>query len=183
MPRIILILLLLPSPVLGAADRYHLEFDNDLGAVTAQACFEGTPPRNLHRSSRAGQFTEWIRVGDRKVQPGSNESRISLRSLQADDCVSWRVNLTNATEAGDYRLALRLEDAILTAGNLWFWRDDDLRPIRVDVDLPEQAALSVPWKERVDSSGKTYYLPGRTGPRNWRSGTSKSGEFRLEEQA
>jgi hypothetical protein len=91
-----------------------------------------------------------------------------LRSLQADDCVSWRVNLTNTTEAGDYRLALRLEDAILTAGNLWFWRDDDLRPIRVDVDLPEQAALSVPWKERVDSSGKTYYLPGRT-PFSWSS--------------
>jgi predicted metalloprotease with PDZ domain len=67
----------------------------------------------------------------------------------------------------DSRLALRLNDTILTSGNLWFWRDDERRAIRVEVELPPGLSISTPWEERQDN-GRVTFWPDRT-PASWSS--------------
>ena len=99
-----------------------------------------------------------------------------------DACVSWRVNLKQATEQKDYRLALRLDGSIITDGSLWFWRDDERRPILVEVVLPRGLSISTPWKEHAtpheSTRGNTVFRPNPT-PASWSSRIA-IGDFRVQ---
>ncbi len=167
MSRLLLFLFLFPLTASGE-DQYRVEFSEDLGSVTVEACFDGDPPRQLYRNAKAERFTEWVRSDGRELDHRSGVGRLSLRGLNAGDCVEWRVDLRAAAELKDHRLALRIDDDLLTSGDLWFWRDDDRRRIRIKADLPEGISLSAPWKERIAESGRRSYFPDRT-PASWSS--------------
>jgi hypothetical protein len=167
MPRLTFFLLLFFPAALSAQDHYHVRFAADLGAVTVEACFDGTPPRYLHRNDKSQLYTEWIRSGGESVGNRSRYGRLRLPPLPDDACVQWRVNLDAAVARNDYRLALRLKDAIVTSGNLWFWRDDQRRAIRVEVELPPGMSVSAPWRERQEN-GRAVFWPDRT-PASWSS--------------
>ncbi len=167
MSRLLLFLFLFPLPARGE-DQYHVELSGDLGSVTVEACFDGDPPRQLYRNAKAERFTAWVRSGGREFDHRSGDGRLSLRGLHAGDCVEWRVDLRAAAGLEDYRLALSIDNALLTSGDLWFWRDDERRRIRIDVDLPQGTSLSTPWKEQITESGQVSYFPDRT-PASWSS--------------
>ena len=147
------ILLLFFPVVLNAGDRYLVRFSDDLGNVTVEACFDGAPPLNLYRHSESALYTRWIRANGESIRNRSHYGRLRLPDLPDDACVQWRVNLSAAVAQNDSRLALRLNDTILTSGNLWFWRDDERRAIRVEVKLPPGLSISTPWEERQKMAG------------------------------
>ena len=161
------ILLLLFPVVLNAGDRYLVRFADDLGEVTVEACFDGAPPRNLYRHGDSALYTQWIRASGESIRNRSHYGRLRLPALPDGACVQWRVNLSAAVAQNDSRLALRLNDAILTSANLWFWRDDERRAIRVEVVLPPGFSISTPWKERQEN-GEVTFWPDRT-PASWSS--------------
>ena len=167
MLKLTFILLLFFPAVLNAGDRYLVRFADDLSYVIVDACFDGAPPRNLYRHGESAKYTEWIRANGEAVRNRSHYGRLGLPDLPDDACVKWRVNLSAAVAQNDSRLALRLENAILTSGNLWFWRDDERRAIRVEVKLPTGFSMSTPWKERQESGGMAFW-PDRT-PASWSS--------------
>jgi predicted metalloprotease with PDZ domain len=167
MPRLTFILLLLFPAALSAADRYSVRFADDLANVTVEVCFAGAPPRYLYRNGKSADYTDWIRSNGERIGNRSRHGRLNLPDLPDDACVQWRVDLSAAVAQGDRQLALRLNDATLTSGDLWFWRDDERRAIRVEVELPPGISISTPWKERQEN-GRTVFLPAQT-PASWSS--------------
>jgi len=165
MLKLAFILLLIFPAVLNAGDRYIVRFANDLSEVTVEACFDGAPPRNLYRHSESAPFTKWIRSNGKPVKNRSHYGRLRLPDLPDDSCVQWRVNLSAAVAQNNSRLALRLNDTILTSGSLWFWRDNERRDIHVEVELPPGFSISTPWQERQEG-GKVTFWPDRT-PASW----------------
>jgi hypothetical protein len=163
---IFIVALYLFSSSLMAMDHYELQVEADLSSVEVKACFDGQPPEYLQRNSNAGEFTDWIRLDDRAVQ--NTGSRVSLADLPKNGCASWRVNLAAASTAGDYRLAIRINDAVLSAGNLWFWRDGEMRSIEVRTRLPKGMELSTPWPEADPADGYKHYHPAATSA-SWSS--------------
>jgi hypothetical protein len=168
------ILLLAPSTA-SALDQYQFMVENDLSAVEVTACFEGQAPAQLYRHRDAHRFTQWLRLGKQDINPSSRH--VSLRSLSKGACASWRVDLAAAAKAGDYRLALAVNEALLTAGSLWFWRDTERRKIEVRSQLPVGMQFSSPWpmargpNNRDDDSqldGITHYFPAGTSA-SWTS--------------
>jgi predicted metalloprotease with PDZ domain len=144
-----------------------VRFADDLGNVTVEVCFDGAPPRYLYRHGKSAHYTEWIRGNGERIGNRSRHGRLNLPDLPDDACVQWRVDLSAAVAQGDKRLALQLNGAILTSGDLWFWRDDERRAIRVEVELPPGISISTPWKERQEN-GRTVFLPAQT-PASWSS--------------
>ena len=62
---------------------------------------------------------------------------------------------------------MSLDSGYLTNGGLWFWRDNDRRPIRMDVTVPAGVSLSTPWT--LNQSARTLtYSPAPT-PAGWTS--------------
>jgi len=167
MLKLAFILLSFFPVVLNAGDRYLVRFADDLGEVTVEACFDGAPPRNLYRHGDSALYTQWIRASRRPIRNQSHYGRLRLPALPDGACVRWRVNLSAAAAQNDSQLALRLNDAILTSANLWFWRDDERRAIRVEVELPPGFSISTPWKEQQEGGGLTFW-PDRT-PASWSS--------------
>jgi len=167
MLKLAVFLLLFYPAVLNAGDRYLVRFSDDLGAVTVKACFDGASPRDLYRHSESALYTEWIRTGGETIRNRSRYGRLRLPDLPDDACVQWRVDLTAAVAQNDSRLALRLQDALLTSGSLWFWRDDEQRAISVEVELPPSFSISTPWKKRQENGGVAFW-PDRT-PVSWTS--------------
>jgi hypothetical protein len=167
MLKLAFILLLFFPAVLNAGDRYIVRFANDLSEVTVEACFDGGPPRNLYRHGESALFTKWIRSSGKPIKNRSHYGRLRLPDLPDDSCVQWRVNLAAAVAQNNSRLALRLNDTILTSGSLWFWRDNERRAIHVEVELPPGFSISTPWQERQEE-GKVTFWPDRT-PATWSS--------------
>jgi hypothetical protein len=159
-----------------------VQFDDGLHAVEVEACFDGPVPGRLYRSRHAAKFTEWVRTGSRDINRFSHGSRLTLPALPADSCVSWRVNLKQATEQRDYRLAVSLDGSIITDGTLWFWRDGERRPILVEVVLPRGVSISTPWEEQEthagNKGGNTVFRPDPT-PASWSSRIAV-GHFRVQ---
>jgi len=184
--RLIIILLILAPCCLQADDRYRVQFDDRLHAVEVEACFDGPVPGRLYRSEQAARFTEWIRTGSRDISRYSQGSRLTLPELPDDACVNWRVNLKQATGQKDYRLALSLDDSIITDGSLWFWRDGERRPILVEVVLPSGMSISTPWKQHTNSHEYAWenrkdnpvFRPDAT-PASWSSRIA-IGNFRIQ---
>ena len=144
MRLLFLLSVLLPCCVQGD-DHYRVQFDDRLHAVEVEACFDGPVPGQLYRSKLAARFTQWIRTESRDISRYSYGGRLRLPDLADETCVSWRVDLKQATEQKDYRLAQRLDGSIVTDSNLWFWRDGEHRPILVEVVLPRGLSISTPW--------------------------------------
>ena len=167
MPNLTLILLIFFPLSLNAWDHYRAEFSDSLNTVTVEACFDGEAPRQLHRHVKAGLFTDWVRSGEQHIRNRSRNGLLSLPDLADDACVEWRVDLSAAAEEKEFRLALRLKNAMLSSGNLWFWRDNERREIRVEVTLPPDVSISTPWAA-VEEGGKNLYRPART-PATWTS--------------
>ena len=180
--RLLFILSVLLPCCLQGDDHYRVQFDERLHAVEVEACFDGPVPARLYRNKQAAGFTEWIRAGNRDISRYSHGSRLTLPDLPDDACVSWRVNLKQATEQKDYRLALSLDGSIVTDGNLWFWRDSEGRPILVEVALPDGLSISTPWKEHDSplgtTRGNTLFRPDPT-PASWSSRIA-IGDFRVQ---
>jgi predicted metalloprotease with PDZ domain len=180
--RLLFILSILLPCCLQGDDHYRVQFDDRLHAVEVEACFDGPVPGRLYRNKHAAKFTEWIRSGSRDIGRYSHGSKLTLPDLPDDACVSWRVNLKQATEQKDYRLALSLDDSIITDGNLWFWRDGERRPILVEVVLPHGVSISTPWKEQETHAGNrgenTVFRPDPT-PASWSSRIAV-GDFRIQ---
>jgi len=57
------------------------------------------PP--LYRSKHAARFTQWIQTESRDISRHSYGSRLRLLDSPDDACVSWRINLKQATEQKD----------------------------------------------------------------------------------
>ncbi len=166
MPQLTFFLLFFFPVALSAGDRYLVRFDNDLGAVTVEACFDGAPPQYLYRHGKSKLYTDWIRASGVAVRNSSRYGRLLLPDLPDDACVQWRIDLAAAAQSDD-RLVLRLDETILTSGDLWFWRDNERRVLRVEVELPAGFSISTPWKERWEN-GKLTFWPERT-PASWSS--------------
>ena len=170
--RLLFILSFLLPCCLHADDHYRVQFDDSLHAVEVEACFDGPAPGQLYRSKQAARFTEWIRTKSRDISRNSHGSRLTLPDLPDDACIGWRVNLKQATGQNDNRLALSLDGSIITDGDLWFWRDEENRPILVEVVLPRGLSISTPWKEQASPKGKLrsnpVFRPDPT-PASWSS--------------
>jgi len=153
---------------LYADDRYHVTFAESLDQVTVNACFDGSPPSQLFRGDKAGQHVLWIRSaqGD-DLDIKSRYGTLRLPDLPDNACIGWRVDLKSAVSAGDYRLAYRSGNSLLTNADLWFWRDGDKRPITVVADLPPGMNISTPWTQlTADSVVPAKFRPDST-PASW----------------
>ncbi len=176
MYRILFILLATVPASSWAEDRYHVEFSGGLETVTVEACFDGRPPRELYRNTRARHHTDWIVAGERSIR--TRGRHLPLDGLRDDACVAWQVDLIGAAARRDYRLALKWDEVVLGSGDLWFWRDDDRRPIRVTVQLPEGYAISTPWKPLGQEDGLPSFQVEPT-PASWSSRIAV-GRFSIE---
>jgi predicted metalloprotease with PDZ domain len=176
-----ILLVLLPFCLLGD-DRYRVVFDDRLHAVEVEACFDGPVPVRLYRSKQAARYTEWIRSKSRIIGRHSSAGTLKLPDLPDDACLSWRVNLKQATEHKDNRQALSLDGSVITDGNLWFWRDGERRPILVEMVVPGGMSISTPWKEietaGEDPGGMPVFRPNPT-PVSWSSRIA-IGPFRVQ---
>lgn len=103
---------------------------------------------------------------------------LGLTGLTDEACIQWKVDLAGAVAEQNYRLALKLENAVLSDTDLWFWRDNERREIRVDVELPPGMSLSTPWQQQSGQAGLVY-RPEPT-PASWSSRIAV-GRFRLEQ--
>lgn len=165
---LIVILLFLIHASAHAQDRYRVSFGNGLDEVTVEACFDGQPPHYLYSNADARRHTEWIRSGGQEIKPRYRQGRVRLPDLPEDACIQWRVSLASVLQLRDYRLAILLEDTLVGSGDLWFWRDAERRPLRVEVELPSGVSFSVPWEEQTSSSGRVF-IPEPTPPSwSWR---------------
>ena len=187
MLRMLFILSILLPCTLQGDDLYTVQFDDRLQAVEVEACFDGPAPGRLYRSDEAAQFTDWIRpggqvIGSREIGRWSYGSRLRLPDLPDDACIHWRVDLKKAADKKDYRLAMRLEESIITDSSLWFWRDGENRPIQVEVILPDGLSISTPWKEQEISreipGANPIFRPDPT-PASW-SGRIAIGRFPIQ---
>jgi len=168
MSRFLLLIFMLSPGVLPGDDRYRAEFSDRLKLVTVEACFEQEAPRYLYRNSKAGGHTNSIRWGERQIKAGSDSGRFRLPHLPPNACISWEVDLAEAVAQSDRRLALMLGEDLVTPGNLWFWRDGDRRPVRIEIILPEGYAVSAPWKELPGDNNSLLFAPELT-PVSWSS--------------
>ncbi len=164
---LLLILLLLPSSGWGN-DTYRVQFSSQLESVTVEACFDGPAPRRLYRHSKAGLYTNSVSWGNRKITSRSDSRRLTLPRLPENACVQWQVDLAGAVGKSDHRLALQRGSDLVTDGDLWFWRDGERRPIRVEVSLPPGYSISVPWQELPGNSELMAFAPEPT-PASWSS--------------
>jgi predicted metalloprotease with PDZ domain len=167
MRQLIAILPLTLSLTVQAEDRYHVKFEPGLGSVSVEACFDGAPPPSLYRHGESWRFTENVRGMDGLSSRGVRPGHLKLSGVSADSCVKWKVNLNEALAENNHRLALKLNGAVLSDADLWFWRDTERRPIRVELELPPGMSVSTPWKEQTGKEGMVF-RPGRT-PASWSS--------------
>jgi len=167
MRQLIAILSLALSLSLQAQDHYHVEFAPDLGSVIVKACFDGIPPRSLHRHGESWRYTEYVRGMDGLSSRAARPGHLKLSGLSRDSCVEWKVGLNQALAENNYRLALKLDGAILSDAGLWFWRDSERRTIRVQVELPPGMSISTPWKEQTGQQEQVF-IPEPT-PASWSS--------------
>ena len=167
MRQLIAILSLSLSLTVQAEDRYQVKFEPGLGSVSVEACFDGAPPRSLYRHGESWRFTEYVRGIDGLPSRAARPGHLKLSGLPEDACVEWKVNLSEALAENSHRLALKLNGAILSDADLWFWRDTERRPIRVELELPAGMSVSTPWKEQAGKQGLVF-RPERT-PASWSS--------------
>jgi predicted metalloprotease with PDZ domain len=150
--------LLLISSLVSAEDRYSVRVDGELRKVRVKACFDGRAPPQLHRHEKSARFTDWIRVSGHELNPTGSGTRVRLPTMDSNECVEWQVDLAAAVNSGERRFALESEGVLLSDANIWFWRDDERREIRVRVELPVGFSISTPWKP----------LPAQPGQQNFR---------------
>jgi predicted metalloprotease with PDZ domain len=168
MLRILLMLVLFIPPALRSEDQYQVEFNRDLKQVDVQACFDGAAPRRIYRHAEAGRFTKSIFWGEQKIYAAGSATRVTLPRLPPDSCIKWQLDLTGSDKESDQRTLLHLEDSVVTNGNLWFWRDGERRPIRVQVTLPAGYSISAPWKTLSNENNKPTFQVDPT-PSSWTS--------------
>lgn len=149
-----------------AEDHYHVRFAEGLQSVTVQACFEGKAPARLYRYHNAKRYTRWVRWAGGTISSRDNSSRLKLPALPDNACIDWEVDLAEALDEGDYRLAMQRGDALLSNGALWFWRDNERRAIQVEVEMPAGWSFSAPWKSLSSEGSRQVYRVEAT-PASW----------------
>jgi len=167
MQKLALIILVIPL-LAHSGDRYSVQFDDKLEIATVEACFDGPAPRKLQRNRQAGKFTNWIRADGQSLEQVSGSAHLWLPSLSDNACVGWQVQLSDALNEKNYRLAMRLDGDVLTSGDLWLWRDAERRQITIEVILPADMSISAPWTELPGPPGTRLFRPDPT-PGNWTS--------------
>jgi len=167
MPKLTLFIFCLISFSVQAEDNYLIKYLKDPGVVQVEACFDGKAPRFLVRHQQAGRYTDWIQHPTEGRKKPTQSSRLSLAGLPPDSCIRWQVNLAAAVSSNDYRIALKSGESIISDGDLWFWRDDERREIRAQVELPAGYSISTPWKEDPTHQEQNFTVE-RT-PASWTS--------------
>jgi hypothetical protein len=176
-PLILLVLSIFCQPAL-AQDKYRVVFNDELSTVSVRACFDGDPPSRLYHSSEASNFTAGLETptGRMRLRTDSDSSR--LKSMSPDSCISWQVDLKQATNQSDARFAARIGDDLITNTDLWFWRGSSKRNVEIDVALPDGISISTPWQEVSRSDSGIRFLPAKT-PAGWISRIAV-GRFNVE---
>ncbi len=146
-----------------ADDRFTARFNADLSLVEAELCFDGTPPGRLYRHSTAAQYASPL-SHEGQVIASSGTERVNLPALPDNACLQWRFDLGAATEAGNSRSVLRVDDSVLALTNLWFWKGPWQRPLIARVEIPEGFNFSSPWPR--DKEKPEWYRPVQT-PAGW----------------
>lgn len=182
MLRILFLLLLVLPGLVQAEDRYHVVFSEQLETVTVEVCYDGKPPGYLYRSDEAQPFVNYIVANRQTVEPSSRYGRLRVPALPVDSCMEWQVDLERAAESLSDRLALNTGGTYLTSGSLWFWRDEERRNIRIDVELPQGVSFSTPWQQLPHDPSMPgnvlSFRPANT-PASWTSRIAV-GEFRVQ---
>ncbi len=161
------ILLLAATPA-GAQDIYRVQFDDDLGTVRVEACFEGKTPASLRTHSDSRKYILYARHGDRDIKSNFGRSRISLPRLPENSCIDYAVDIRSAVAAGNFRMALAHENQIVTDTSLWFWAPRQQRELVVEVSLPTGMNISTPWKPAGTRGNALLFRAGLT-PSSWSS--------------
>jgi hypothetical protein len=164
----------LPGAPAAAADRYHATWRPASETVEVNACFDGEAPNRLARHQKAAAHTDWIRYRGRILPPGHGD-HLQLPPLPDHACVSWRVRLGEAADAGNHRVARRSGGALLTASSLWFWSPAGDRRAEVTVRTDPGQAFSAPWPQREDG----IWTPVQGPP--WWSSRTVFGDFRTDQ--
>ncbi|MDT8322245.1 MAG: hypothetical protein RQ826_17145 [Xanthomonadales bacterium] len=175
MLRITTLLLLATSCALADEDRYRITFSPGLERAVVEVCFSGSTPRTLYRHRDAARYTISLRSGHGDRVPAGNGSRLRLPDLPADSCLEWQIDLAAAMAQSDYRLAMGVGGSLVTSANLLFWRDNERRPLRIEVSLPAGHSISAPWAEAdaisdadADAPETPVFRPVAT-PASWSS--------------
>jgi len=151
-----------------ARDQYQVRFDNGLETVVVRACFEGRPPERLYHNTEAGRFTAWIKAANGNVRIKEGARSLRLGALAENSCLEWKVNIGQAADLGDRRLAMRVGRDLLMEADLWFWKGPMERDIEVSVGLPAGVNFSTPWTETGRSKNTVTFRPGHS-PSSWSS--------------
>lgn len=151
-----------------AQDHYLVRFDEDLAMVAVEACFDGSPPVRLYHHSEASRFVQSLSTPAGKLRLQRNSTSTRLPELKPDSCISWQLDLDQATAEPDSRLAMRIGEAIVSDGDLWFWRGSGARSVQIEVELPAGMRISVPWRQIGQSDGGTVFQAADT-PASWTS--------------
>ena len=141
-----------------AQDQYHVRFDDSLETVAVRACFDGPVPSRLYHHTQAGHFTDGINTSNTLLRIRSGNNSVKLPGLRSNSCLSWNVDLKQATRPEEMRLAMRVGGDLVMDTDLWFWRGSMQRDILVRVELPAGFSFSTPWAELGIHDGLREYF-------------------------
>lgn len=169
--------------------RYDVRVDKDLTQLEVVACFDGQVPGVLHAGSRrATGFLQSVAVRD-DTGEGTirrRQSRLFTSSIPESACIDYVVEM-NADDLDDrtnrFTDSFRHVGADITAPPaLWLWRPENLGPdedIEVAFDLPENVAVSTPWRLIWRDNETSIYRVGH-GSMYW-SAVVAFGHFDVQE--
>jgi hypothetical protein len=151
-----------PKPASLDAIEYRLAFDAELRELTVKVCFRGQAPASLMCGARSGRpylsgaFADT--AAGRRALP-VRDGHIQLPFVGQDNCVSYTLDLTRATEF--YGLAVTRRDQALAANvAVLLWRPpgwDRVADLSARLELPAGMQALVPWPRREDGR---YLLDG-----------------------
>jgi len=142
-----------------------------------RACFDGSAPSRLYHHTQAGRFTDGIKTASTRIRIRSESSSVKIPKLPSNSCLSWSVDLKQASGPDDMRLAMRVGGDLVMDTDLWFWRGPMQRDILVRVELPSGFSFSTPWTKLGRHDGLLEYRPDNT-PGSWSSRTAV-GQFEI----
>lgn len=148
--------------------RYNIALDPELAHLTVEACFVGRPPgafRPQMNASADALESARLSTPDGASSPLPVERGvIDLRGLADDACIAYTLDLAAFKSPFGRRSRDRsvLARDLALSPDYWLWTSPR-RPVGRDItatlDVPDGAAIAVPWQELPDGS---FRLPDST---------------------